>query len=201
MKVTLYKAEAVKKQCVGVLLPYVHDYRTKTTSDLKTLKGSVDNAIKNIERMIKNSQTKESVGESFCLIENALYKDTDLRYCMNSHILFEDTNNTDDKKENLNGSVSDSKNDKYDGNDMVKRFENKSSKELEYAKNIMKIFQVAIASAFTAVEEKYRQSMKVLRGVMKARGPKESKEIKEENKQEKKEQKEEQRRQKEMNKK
>lgn len=171
-KPVLIQGDDFKKLCKDDFLTYVKDYHGEAIKNMQNNKNAIVNASNKIQNMIKNKQSKEAASESFCVIENSLYIDTDLKYCINSNAVFEaeTTTNDNDKKEEEKDHLEfiNEEKDKNTGNDIVRKFKDSSDTELEYAKNILQINEIALTSAMTVAQNKYNMYMKAIRGVINA---------------------------------
>lgn len=155
---------ALKQLCINVMAPYVLDYHKTASPFLKNRVSEIKNELKIIDRRLKNSQkasnttTKESYNEDI------------FSYMGDLQLLFEeavkkvevnvknDNNAPLNKKETL---------DKKDKGQFVKSTTSNSS-ELTYYKNILQLIQLALASAMTAMEEKYRIYVSTLKQIVAA---------------------------------
>lgn len=170
---------ALKKQCLGDMSKYVVAYNTTVLPSLKSSYNNFNNMLNNVERELNK---RKSVGESFCVLENASYCDTDLSLCLNSDILFEadgPATKPEEKKEaqSLN-KVEDTSKEQPTGQNTPDGGKDKpvakdaSTEYYNYLKHAIQLNQIAIAAAMTACEEKYKAYMSILKGVISARGSK-----------------------------
>ena len=181
--------DQLKIICVNQMSRYVNEYNSTLLPSLKSSYDNFNNMLNKIEKEISRNKP---VGESFCVIENAYYTDTELTLCMNYNTLFEaDGANTTQPKSNeqkkpenkdtvdkssLNKVEDTSKNsnNNSNNNDNTNNNTNKdgNTQYYTYLKHVVQLNQLAIAAALTACEERYRAYMSVLRGVVAARGSK-----------------------------
>ena len=172
IKPVLVQGDDFKKLCKDDFLKYVKDYHGEAIRKMQNNKNAIMNASNKIQNMIQNKQSKEAAAESFCVIENSLYIDTDLKYCINSNAVFEaetpniDNNKKEDEKDH-HEFINEEK-DKKTGNDIVRKFKDSSDIELEYAKNILQINEIALTSAMTVAQNKYDLYIKTIREVINA---------------------------------
>ena len=173
-KPVLVQGDDFKKLCKDDFLTYVKEYHGEAIRKMQNNKNAIMNASNKIQNMIKNKQSKEAAAESFCVIENSLYIDTDLKYCINSNAVFEaetpniDNNNNKKEDEKDHHEFINEEKDKKTGNDIVRKFKDSSDIELEYAKNILQINEIALTSAMTVAQNKYDLYIKTIREVINA---------------------------------
>lgn len=186
------EGDSLKIICVNQMSRYVNEYNSTLLPSLKSSYNNFNNMLSRIEKEISRNKP---VGESFCVIENAYYTDTELTLCMNYNTLFEadgDNNtqpksNEQNKTENKNTTDKSTLNkvedtsDKNDNNNSNQSNTNDTNNNTNkdgntqyytYLKHVVQLNQLAIAAALTACEERYRAYMSVLRGVVAARGSK-----------------------------
>lgn len=162
----IYKDDEFKNIVTQHMIPYVINYGDK----VKRIKQSKDNLKNEIRKIKTEVERSKPVGESFSLLENALFKDTELKYCINSHILFEaDVKNqtqTPEAKMKLN-KVYDSR-----PNEPTSRPMNK----LEgFYKHATKLVNIVIAAEMTASVKILLAYIGILKGIIDAREPKPAK--------------------------
>lgn len=174
--------DALKQQCVGEMARYVTTYNTTLLSSLKSTYNNFNRMLKNVERELKS---RNALSESFCILENAYYSDTELRFCSNYSSVFEaeneqnnntqtnnNQNNNTDKKESLNKVQDTSKNNDNNQNNNTQNNnapKDNSSEYYNYTRIAIQLNQLALTAAMTACEEKYRAYMSILKGVVGAR--------------------------------
>lgn len=180
-KITLSGNE-LKNMCVGEMSKYVAAYNTTISP---AFKASYNNFTKLLDQVEKELQTVSNVKESFCVIENAYYADTELRLCSNYEAIFEaendqsaqqQNNDAQKKEEPLNKIQNANKNDENqpkNANPVGDKIEkDANSQYYNYVKIAIQLNMVALTAAMTACEEKYRAYMSILRGVVAERGKK-----------------------------
>lgn len=175
---------ALKMQCVNEMGKYVAEYNSTLLPTLKSNYNNFTQMLNNVDRQLKQSKP---VGESFCVIENAYYGDTELAFCSNYNMLFEadankipannnNNNQTNNDNKPVLNKVEDTSSDNNDTNtdtstgQNAKNVTSKGNTEYyNYLKNAIQLNQIAVAAALTACEERYRAYMSILRGVVGAR--------------------------------
>lgn len=171
-KITL-TGNNLKTICQNEMSKYVVAYNNTILPSFKRSYNNFNKELNNVEKLLK---TATNVNESFCLLENEFYSDTDLRFCMNYSAIFEaEGDNNTDKKEPVN-KVQDTTKDNPQTNTDTSTGQNAKVSNSEpnklyytYAKHAIQLNQLALAAAMTACEERYRAYMSILRGVIGAR--------------------------------
>jgi len=141
------------------------------------VKALMDEAEKDLQRIEKTLKARPAT-ENFCLVENALYLNTDLAQS-NNFILLEaeepakpdapkpdekPANHTDVKivnKADEGQKAEDDANTKYSGLSTV---------ELIFLKNTIQIKQLSISALMTVLEERFRAYMNALKAILKEAG-------------------------------
>ena len=157
------KSNEFKSICVNNMLPYVTDYK-RTIREVQESNNSLKREIAEYRQKLKS----QSIGESFSILENTLFKNTELFYCLNHDVLFEaeGEQTTSDSTPKLN-KVQDST--KGEGN------KSGGNPYKNYAKITAQLINIAIAAEMTSKEQIYKSYMAVLKGVYNARNPKNEK--------------------------
>lgn len=173
------EGDGLKIVCVNQMTRFVNEFNSTLLPSLKSSQNNLNNILTNIEKELNR---KTNVKESFCIIENALYSDTELAFCNNFSLLFEAENNTitntnEEKKEDkpvLNKVENTSNNNTTNNNDNTdnKSVPNNNVQYYNYLKHVVQLNQIAIAAAITACEERYRAYMSILKGVVAEKGKK-----------------------------
>lgn len=166
-KVTIEDNDLGNK-CKTTFRDYVVEYKSDIMTKLQAKINKMNQSMDAVTNLLKASST--NVTESFCLLENCAYADTELRYCSNFKSLLEAENGNQDDKDKPNVrsvEVTDDNNPKDGdgGND----FKNKSSAQLSYLQNVISLNQIALATAMTVYETKFSVYLKVLKSVVNAR--------------------------------
>jgi len=167
-KTVTLEGDNLKKYCTGEMSKYVVEYNSTLLPSLKNTYNNFEKMLSNVERELNKTQ---SVGESFCVLENAYYKDTELSLCSNADIIFEATNNDDvplNKVQSTDNNDNDNNNSDNKNNNNTPKNEN--VEYYNYLKHVIQLNQLALAAAMTACEERYRAYMSILKGVVSARG-------------------------------
>lgn len=177
--------DALKNMCVGEMSKYVSTYNSAIAPALKQSYSNFDRLLAQVEKDIANSKSA-NVKESFCLIENAYYSDTELKLCSNYNAIFEaeapvqnntnntNTNNNDNKPalHKVEDTIKDDKEKPVNSPNGVEVAKDASTEYYNYVKIAIQLNQTALTAAMTACEEKYRAYMSILRSVISERGKK-----------------------------
>lgn len=157
---------------------YCYNYGKDIEPFIQGLMNKAEKEIKTIEGMIKNIAAKES----FCLVENSLYSETELKYCDNFIVLeAEAPAKEEPKKEEpkvLDASKQPTKVEvvnKGDANqketdDIKQTYSKLNSDQLSFAKNAMQIYQLSISALMTVLEEKFSAYLNALKGIVNEAG-------------------------------
>lgn len=146
----------LKKFVINGVLPFVTLYK----NDVKELQQHIDyfsNRVKNIENELKR---RGETLESFCILENCTFDDTDLRYCYNYHIVKEES--SDDKKEEQ--KPTDDKDMKV--NSVVNtNVESEKSDNLKYLRYAIQLHQTVLTTWMSTEESLYINYMALLKNI------------------------------------
>lgn len=156
---------ALKQLCNNTMVPYILDYHKTASPFLKNRIAEIKNELKIIDRRLKtankteNTTTKES------------YNNDIFNYLPDLELLYEEaTKKFEVNVKNSNEPTTNNTNkplDKKDKGQFVKSTTSNST-DLTYYKNLLQIIQLAIASAMTAMEEKYRVYVSSLKQIVSA---------------------------------
>ena len=76
----------LKTKCTTIFKPYVLNFDKDAVTTIRNRQIKLESAM----NKIVSTEAPKNVSESFCIIENCLFSQTDLRYCSNYDILTED---------------------------------------------------------------------------------------------------------------
>lgn len=145
------------KSLVPKFIDYCMNYRTNVVPFVKNQIKNIDREIKTVEREIK------AVKESTILVEGAVLKDTELRYCVGFSQLLEAETTSPTK-------VTVTKPEKKEDNTETSKeepnvYEGKSKQTLTYVNKALTLIKRILTTAMTVLEEKYTVYMKILRSL------------------------------------
>lgn len=160
------------KQLIPVFIDYCMNYEKEIVPFFKSQLSYVERETKAIESKLK------SIKESYILVENCNFVDSELKYCNGFEKITEAdekskdksttgvtdiTVNKEEKKEEAN---SNNKNDNGKNNDVKEDYyKNNTKAELKYFNEGLAEIKLTITAAMTVLEEKYVMYMKVLRAI------------------------------------
>lgn len=159
-----------------VLIPEVKNYKSTLTDFQKQvarITRLADNADRAFSRMTK-STSSNSVNESFCVIENSLYGDSELE--MVTHVpMFEaiqsrvksqkDINNVNKKDSASPAKVTVVKHDDTEQEEHSTKLKTSSSAQIQASKNALSVAQTVITTSMTLYEEVNIAYMNALKSV------------------------------------
>lgn len=166
----------LRSQVLGEFRSYCLGYQNNVVPSIKKLADSTKRQLDMVSRTIKTQPTRES----FFLIENAFFNETELTYYDNLPVLEAEN---DDKKPAQNNQQQSSNNNKKpsvtkvqmrdnkdaDGQNTQEKLDGMNSHQLTLVKNVVSITQTALAAAMTASEERYHAYMSAIKQVLRAR--------------------------------
>lgn len=169
-------AGASVKKVIGPLINFCDSFINAYGDINKELKES-ENFIKRLKR--ESDARNVSVKEGYCYIEESYYSDMDLAlfYDFDS-VLEADENNNDNKTETSVNQKSDNDNKKIEvkQRDEIKNTTDKmSDNQLSFYNKVCRDKNTGITTFMTAMEKKYFESIKILRGLLNANNKKEEK--------------------------
>lgn len=175
VKPVTLKNNELKNKVIQEFIPYCMNYQsgTKIVSDqIKIMENEI--------KLVENIMDKKSINESYCLIEDCYFSETELVYCGNYIVTEAENQSTEQNKQNQqttnqNNNPSPTKVEvkDYGDKETVERkdeYEKFNSKQLTAIKNLLQIQQTFIAAVMTVMEEKYNVYMKSMKQILSARG-------------------------------
>jgi len=178
LKPVILRDNQLKEMVTKEFRKYCSDYGTVVLPFVRKLLDEAQRQLTMIEKTLAARQ--QATKESFCLIENAFYSDTDAGYFMNEIVLEAEqttqNNQTTQATTSANNKkvsptkvqVTDTsqKNTNAD-QDALNRL---SSDQLIFFKNVAQISQISATSLMTALEERYTAYMAAMKQIVSARG-------------------------------
>lgn len=174
VKPVTLKNKELKNKVINEFIPYCMNYLSgpKFVSDqIKKMENEI--------KLVENIMDKKSINESYCLIEDCYFSETELVYCGNYIVTEAENQSTEQNKPNQqttnqNNNPSPTKVEVKDYGDKyaIKRkneYEKFNSKQLTAIKNLLQIQQTIIAAAMTVMEEKYTVYMKSMKQILSVR--------------------------------
>ena len=156
---------------------YCFNYGKDVSTYISNLMRNAEKEIQVIEKMMTTAPTQPTK-ESFCLVENALYKDTELAYCDNFIVLEADENAQNTNKEGVkekDGSTTnptevkvvnkENKNQQKEDN-MKQQYNGQGYNELAFAKSVVQVYQLSITALMTVLEERFSAYIKALHHII-----------------------------------
>ena len=172
------------KTALSPLLDFCNAFIEAYKDISKELKES-EAFIKSLQRQVK---TRNITTEGYCYIEEAYYNDTDLGLMYDFSIITEDdTSNTDNAKPADNSKPADDKQEKKkvevkERDEMKETTDKMSDSKLSLYNKMCSDRNLGISVYMSAMEKKYFDSIKILRGLMGSSAGKEQEQAKEGNK-------------------
>lgn len=172
------------KTALSPLLDFCNAFIEAYKDISKELKES-EAFIKSLQRQVK---TRNITTEGYCYIEEAYYNDTDLGLMYDFSIITEDdTSNTDNAKPADNSKPADDKQEKKkvevkERDEMKETTDKMSDSKLSLYNKMCSDRNLGISVYMSAMEKKYFDSIKILRGLMGSSAGKEQEQTKEGNK-------------------
>jgi hypothetical protein len=180
---TSLAADELKKRIIEDFHPYCLNYSTATYTQVKALMDSVSKQLDFISNSLGAKQSAEPAKESFCIIENALFSDTNLMYATNLVVLEAELPASDATKvktetttpvNNASTKVSPTKVTlQNNANDNSTKMNNNVTKmstdDTIILKNIAQCVQTLAAAALTVAEERYTAFINAMRQTLAAR--------------------------------
>jgi hypothetical protein len=185
---TSLAGDELKKRILNDFHPYCLNYATATFGEIKTLVDSVNKKLDFISNNLGEKQAAEPAKESFCVIENALFSETNLMFATNMVVLEAEqpaanADATQTKTETTTTAPANA-NDKpkvsatkvtlqNNADDKTTKMNNNvnslSTDDTMILKNIAQCVQTIAAAALTVAEERYTAYITAMRQTLGAR--------------------------------
>lgn len=179
----IYENDEFKRIVTTNMIPFV----TKFSERHNEIKGHTTKLINIVNKIKTELNNKKTVGESFSLLENAFFRDTDLQHCINGHILFEaDENQQQDNKPSQNEKSEQKEkpesemkvNKVQDTSDKPEKVGNLSKGLEGFEKHATQLAELVVAAEMSVNLNAYNSYISILKGIVGARGEKTKKEEK-----------------------
>ena len=155
---------ATLKDKINEFKTYCFNYNKDIVPFVKALMDSSQKEIQQIEKVIRS----RPISENFCLVENALYVNTDIAQISGFILLEADQQKPDDTKTKptdvkLVNKADDTQNKDDEANT---KYNGMSTNTLIFLKNNMQISQLSVSALMTVLEERFRAYMNALRVII-----------------------------------
>ena len=162
----------LKTYCMGTMLPFVKSYPA-TVKNIRASVQSFDAKLKNIENELKRRGVSL---ESYSIIEECYYKDSDIRFCCNYDIVreAEEAAKDDNKDNNSNDSNNkpikpeDLKTNQVVNTNKDAAGSSSSNDLLKYLRWSTQLHQTVLTTSLSVLEKYYVNSFQTLRNIIKA---------------------------------
>lgn len=186
LKAVVLKDNDLGQKINSIFKTYCNNYQSQMVSFINQISTQTKNQLNMINNSLKRAQLKES----YSLLEETDFANTELAYCKDFALLEADTtqNNTQNNNQqtqqgntntnnNANKSASATKVETTDlGNksnsEQQTQYDSQSSAQLILAKNIASVAQLSVTALMTVSEEKFNAYLAAIRQVIAARGKK-----------------------------
>lgn len=163
-----YKGNELYNIVQNTMIPFIRAAK----NSYNNIKNDVNQYEKHLKDIEKKGTSVMQAEESFSLLENTLFKYTDLRYCINSHVLFEadeqqstsTPNNTTPKANKVVDNTPESEKQEQ------KEQENEYKDYDAYFKKAASLALSVLAARMTVFQQTYAAYMSVLKDIHKLRG-------------------------------
>lgn len=184
LKTVNLKGNELRTKVLGDFRAYCLGYKSTVIPAIKKLADTADQDFKRINDTLKRKQPTQ---ESFCLVEDLPYSQTDLVYCEN-FVVLEAEQPAQDKKDDKPQQQNNDNKDKpvsatkvqmtdhgsKENAEKQQELDGLSSDQLAFAKNVAQVSQISISAFMTVAEERFNAYLNATKQIVKARAGKET---------------------------
>jgi len=162
---------AIKDRIIKEIIPFIENYGN-VVNPMKTRLTSLQTLIRNMNRRLPNVNKVE---ESYSILEETMFINSSLRHCLNFEYVFEaeePAKKTDQSSEEVNKEkevrVEAKPNNDKNGEEGSSAPKTDAQQELAWLKETARLNQLAVTTAMSVLEERYRKYVKVCKDIITA---------------------------------